>query len=101
MGEGSGDHAWLSQLELRANVGGASVFAFADAGQAWANADAWDAGASQRRSIAGAGLGLRWFSGGWSLESTLASRVRGGAPTAETAHRNPRFFVSLGYRFDR
>ena len=101
MGEGNGDNAWLSQLELRADVGGCSVFAFADAGQAWANAKPWDAGSSQRRSIAGAGLGLRWLSGGWSLESSLASRVHGGPAQSERQDRNPQLFVSLSYRFER
>jgi len=100
MGEGNGDDAWVAQLELRADVGGVSLFALADAGQAWANSRPWDAASSQRRSIAGAGLGLRWLHGAWSLESTLAAHVKGGDAQSETRDRNPQFYVSLSRRFD-
>lgn len=101
MGEGNGDNAWLTQLELRADAGGGSVFAFADAGQAWTNAKPWDGASSQRRTIAGAGVGARWLSGGWSLESTLGRRAHGGPPQSETRDRSLVLFASLTYRFER
>ncbi|MCE4553507.1 BamA/TamA family outer membrane protein [Roseateles cellulosilyticus] len=100
MGEGNGDNAWLSQAELRAHVGGGGSV-FADAGRAWTNARPWDAGSSPRRSIASAGLGLRWLSGGWTLKSTLAGRVRGGPARSESRDRDPLLFVSLSRRFEK
>lgn len=99
MGEGSGDQAWLTQLELRRALASATVFALADAGRARANAEPWDAASRKRRSLAGAGLGVRWLGGPWSLESTLAWRLRGGAPVSEPGDRDPRWFVLGSRRF--
>jgi hemolysin activation/secretion protein len=100
MGEASGDAGWLGQVELRWSAGAVTPFLFADAARVRVNHAPWDAGVGNRRSIAGAGVGLRWQHGGWSLESTLASRTQGGAPQADGADRKPRLFVSLGHRFD-
>ncbi len=101
MGEASGDRGWLAQTELRAAVGGgATVFLWADGGQAVLNAQSWDAASGGRRGIAGAGPGARLTAARWSLESTLGWRARGGRPEAEARDRNPRMFVVGSYRFD-
>jgi len=101
MGEGSGDRGWMAQTELRANVAaGATAFIWADGGQVKLNADPWDAGSDARRSLAGAGIGGRWTLGRWVAESTLGWRLHGGRPEAEPQDRNPRWFLSAGYRFD-
>lgn len=101
MGEGSGDRGWMAQTELRATVAaGTTAFAWGDAGQVKLNAKPWDAGSGARRGLAGAGLGARWTSGRWVAESTLGWRLHGGRPQAEDRDRQPRLFISAGYRFD-
>ncbi len=100
MGEASGDDGWLGQLELRWSAGEVTPFVFVDQARVRVNRTPWDASVTNRRNIGGAGIGLRWQHGGWSLESTLASRTHGGAPQADSADRRPRLFASLGYRFD-
>lgn len=101
LGEASGDRGWLAQTELRlAVLPEATVFLAADAGQAQLNARPWDAASAQRRSIAGAGAGLRWVQPGWTLESVLSWSVRGGPAEAESRDRDPRLFVVGSVRFD-
>ena len=101
LGEASGDRGWLAQTELRAALGStATVFLAADAGQARLNARPWDVGSAGQRSIAGAGLGARWFQPGWSLESTLSWRTQGGRPEAESRNRSARLFVVASHRFE-
>jgi hemolysin activation/secretion protein len=101
MGEGSGDRGWMAQTELRATVAaGMTAFVWGDGGQVKLNAKPWDAGSDGRRGLAGAGIGGRWTAGRWVAESTLGWRVRGGRPEAEDRDRNPRWFLSAGYRFD-
>lgn len=99
MGEGSGDNAWLSQTEIRYGIGETTIFGFADAGQAFLNANPWDSKSTTRRSLAGVGLGVRWLNGPWSVESTLGERVHGGAPQSDSHDYNPRLYVLASYRF--
>lgn len=99
LGEGSGDNGWLAQLEMRYAVGDVTPFVFYDAGRANANAQPWDANSNSERDVAGGGVGVRAIYKGWSLESTLAWRGKGGAATSDTEDRNPRFFFMLGRRF--
>lgn len=102
LGEATGDKARLLQLELRhATTAQLTLFGFADAGHARGQARPWDAGSAAQRSIAGAGLGLRWLQGPWRLESTLGWRTHGGAPQAESRDRDPRLFLVLTRSFSR
>ena len=99
MGEGSGDAGWLAQLELRMEAGPTTPFLFVDGARTRANVESWDAGSAARRALAGAGLGLRASLERWTLEATLAARLRGGTSTAERPDRNPRLFLRADYRF--
>lgn len=99
MGEASGDRGWLTQLELRYEPGAWTPFVFADHGRMRINAKPWDDSAGERRTLAGAGVGVRWLVRGWSLESTLAVRTEGGAPTSQHEGGKTRMFVVVGHRF--
>ena len=100
MGEGSGDRGWLGQSELRLALGEVTTFLLADVGQMSVNAQPWDPASRSKRSIAGAGAGLRWGQGGWSIEAVLAGRVRGHAALAESPDRPVRAWLTVGRRFD-
>ncbi|ANH66480.1 hypothetical protein ABE85_00930 [Mitsuaria sp. 7] len=84
MGETSGDHGVLAQMELRYRWQATEPFAFVDAGRVkfnhtpWDAADRWGsrAGAMPHgRVLAGAGLGLRWRHGPWSADGTVGWRL--------------------------
>lgn len=100
LGEATGDKGWLAQFELRLNSGDFTPFVFADAGRMTLNAHPWDDSVGNRRTIAGAGLGLRWGHQGWSVESTVAGRLHGGASQAETPDQPVRWFLTLSRRFE-
>lgn len=100
MGEGTGDEGWLSQGELRMSLGQSTVFLFGDAGRMKINARPWDPAAASHRGLAGAGAGLRWGSEGWNVETTLASRVRGGKAQSEQPDQSVRWFLTVSRRFD-
>lgn len=100
LGEAQGDRGWLSQMELRWDLGGPTVFVFQDVGRVRANARPWSPDDPGRRTLAGAGLGLRWLRDGFSVDATLAERNRGGAPVSDSRDARPRLFVSLTQRFD-
>lgn len=99
LGEGVGDRGWFTQLELRYTWGQFTPFAFYDFGQSKANIAPWDANSSARRTLAGAGWGVRTLYGQWSVDATLAWQAHGGTSTADPANHNPRLFVMLGRRF--
>lgn len=101
-GEGDGDEGWLAQLEARYAMGSLIPYAFVDTGRVTVNADAariTPAVASNKRSLAGFGLGARYSAGAWNLDAALAWRSRGGQPTSDTQDTNPRLWVTAGYRF--
>lgn len=98
VGEGFGDEGWLTQLELRYSAGAVSPYVFYDAGEVRVNARPW-AGGPNRRSLAGAGAGVRYAAGRWNLDAAVAWRTRGGAPQSDTADRDPRVWISASYAF--
>lgn len=101
-GEGVGDEGYFVQLEARYRVGAAEPFFFYDAGRVKINAEPGGIlppVTDNTRSIAGAGLGVRYGSGPWSLETAAAWRTHGGAPTSDTQDRHPRAWLAAGYRF--
>lgn len=101
-GEGAGDKGWLVQLEARYRLGAAEPFLFYDAGKVWINAEPdgiLPAVADNTRTIAGAGLGLRYTHGPVALHAALAWRTRGGAPESDPQDDDPRLWAAAGWRF--
>lgn len=82
VGEGFGDHGWLTQLELRIDANGFAPFVFYDHGSTQINAKPWTNG-NNHRSIAGFGAGVRYSSAKWRLEISAARRTQGGNPLSD------------------
>lgn len=100
-GEASGDRGWLAQLELRWNSGAWTPFVLWDQGRIQVNArpELLEL-PSPDRTLAGAGVGLRYDNGPWRAELTLAWRTQGGLPQADTsADPQPRAWLSAEYGF--
>ena len=97
-GEGFGDAGWLVQLEARYQIERFAPYAFYDAGHTRVNKNVFAAG-SNERDLAGYGVGVRFADQDWSVDAALAWRSRGGAPTSDTSDRNPRLWVTAGWRF--
>lgn len=101
-GEGNGDEGWLTQIELRYAMDTFSPYGFYDAGRVNINAKPGGitpAVTNNHRSIAGAGIGLRYQQRNWNLDASAAWRTHGGQPDSDTADRNPRFWMTAGYKF--
>ena len=98
-GEGMGDYGWLTQLELRYDMGSATPFILYDVGRSHSNKSAWDSSSTEQRKLSATGLGLRISSPTWSLESSLAWKTQGGTPTAENSNHNPRLYLAINRRF--
>lgn len=97
--EGFGDRGLLAQLELRyALTASTSVLGFYDAGRVTINAKPWDQ-ADNHRSLAGAGLGLRWQLRGVSADLSLAWRTQGGPVRSDMRPSQPMAWFSLVSRF--
>jgi len=100
-GEGFGDEGWLSQLELRYTVGPYAPYVFYDAGRIKTNAKPWQTVANER-TLAGAGIGLRYQRTSWNLDAALAWRAEGGKPESDVQdqrERGPQAWLSVGYKF--
>lgn len=93
VGEGAGDAGWLAQLELRARLGDVAPYVFADLGGVRVDAKPWQSTINQRQ-LAGAGLGVRSTQGAFSLDASLAWRLRGGVPQSDTRDAKPRLWLS-------
>ena len=107
-GEGYGDAGWLAQLELRYAMGAYAPYVFYDAGSVRVNVNPWSATqanapvASNERSIAGLGIGVRYQRNNWSLDAALAWRTEGGLPQSDTQdqrEQGPQVWVNAGYKF--
>jgi hemolysin activation/secretion protein len=100
-GEGNGDEGWLVQLEARYTIGSFSPYLFHDSGRVKLNAnnDLTTPANPNNRSIGGEGVGLRYTRGDWNMDATLAWRSHGGRPLSDGAERNPRFWLTAGYKF--
>lgn len=97
-GEGFGDEGWLVQIEARCQMASVAPYAFYDAGQVKTNKSPWVAG-SNDRDLSGYGMGLRYANRGWLVDASLAWRDQGGPATSDTEDRNPRLWVTVGWRF--
>lgn len=99
-GEGSGDEGALVQLELRYSAGAFAPYVFWDAGSVRTNARPAAAATNNKRSLSGAGLGLRYQGDAWNADVVLAWRSNlGGAPQADTNEPTPRIWANVAYRF--
>jgi hemolysin activation/secretion protein len=98
VGEAYGDEGWLTQWEIRYTSGGFTPYGFYDAGEIRVDAKPFGSG-TNKRSIAGAGAGLRYQIDHWSIDVALAWRTRGGRPQSDTADRDPRGWLTLRYTF--
>jgi len=100
-GEGFGDEGWLAQLELRYVAGPYAPYVFYDAGSIKTNAKPWQTVANER-TLAGAGIGLRYQRTSWNLDVVLAWRTEGGKPESDMQdqrERGPQAWLSVGYKF--
>jgi hemolysin activation/secretion protein len=99
-GEALGDMGWAAQLELRKAIGSYSPYVFMDAGGIQVNQSP-AAGQKNARDLGGGGFGLRYQREKWELNSSVAWRAWGGAPTADTHVRGgrPCVWVGLNHRF--
>lgn len=101
-GEGVGDEGWLLQLEVRYTMGQYSPYIFHDSGRVTLNANNGNLTTPanpNHRSIGGEGLGLRYNEGNWNLDANLSWRSHGGQPLSDRVDRNPRVWISAGYKF--
>ena len=98
VGEGFGDAGWLAQVEVRYRVGHAAPYGFYDAGRVKINERPWKSGRNHR-SIAGAGIGLRYSRLSFDVDASLAWRTRGGRPLSDTKNRKPRGWVTAAWHF--
>jgi len=101
-GEASGDEGWLAQIEVRYSLGAFSPYAFYDAGRVRINAKPESLAVApipNQRAIEGAGLGVRYQQGPWNLDANLAWRTHGGLAQSDSRQRNPRMWITAGYRF--
>lgn len=97
-GEGFGDEGWLAQIEVRTQLGSLAPYAFYDGGQVKVNKNTWTAG-NNDRNLSGYGLGVRYNDKAWSVDAALAWRDKGGLAVSDTDDRNPRLWVTAGWRF--
>jgi len=97
-GEAGGDSGWLAQIEARWRLGGLEPYGFIDAGGVRINRRPWTAGIN-RRQLEGAGIGVRWASGGWSADLAAAWRLGDKTPLSEPAADRLRLWATARYRF--
>ena len=85
-GEGIGDDGYLVTVELRHNFGEAlQGTVFYDSGSVKLNHTVYDINATNRRTLAGAGLGFNAVLAGTDLRASLAWRTVGGEPQSVPA----------------
>ena len=98
VGEGFGDEGGFVQMEARYRINRIAPYVFYDVGQVKININPWTAGTNYR-TLAGAGVGLRYYYKAFNVDGLLAWRTHGGAPTSDTSDRNPRAWVTAGWQF--
>lgn len=96
-GEGYGDQGILAQVELRYRVKQLSPYLFYDLGHVRINKH--DDGSDNHRRIDGTGIGLRADYKNLSSDIAVAWRTRGGEPLSDSKDRDPRLWVTVGYKF--
>lgn len=98
-GEGTGDEGVLGQLELRYRHGTAiSPYVFFDAGHTRLEHKKTAPGKNSR-SLSGAGIGVRYQAGPWSLDTVMARRLVGGDPETDPRDGHLMAWLMLNYAF--
>ncbi len=99
LGEGAGDVGLLGQVELRYEFEEYSPYLFFDAGSNKINAQPWDVASDQRRTLSGAGLGVRYEHDRWSGNFSIAYRMQGGLPTQDVGSDHYRIYLAVSRTF--
>ncbi|QNA90936.1 ShlB/FhaC/HecB family hemolysin secretion/activation protein [Massilia sp. Dwa41.01b] len=97
-GEGFGDAGSIMQVELRYTAQDFAPFVFHDAGKVTVNRKPWT-GDSNKRSLSGSGIGLRYHHGQWYANLVAAWRGRGGVAQSDAEAKSPMVLVDVQYRF--
>lgn len=102
-GEAFGDEGALFQAELRyaktlGNGVSVNPYLFYDVGTIKVNQNNWTAD-DNRRTLSGAGLGVRATYKGWNANGALAWRLTGGEPESDTKDHIPMLWMTAGYQF--
>lgn len=98
-GEGTGDEGRFGQLELRYQARNTlAPYMFFDAGRVRAEHKATAPGKAVR-SLSGAGVGVRYQQGPWSLDSLVARRLVGGEPQSDPRDGTLIAWMILSYAF--
>jgi hemolysin activation/secretion protein len=98
VGEGVGDRGWMAQVELRGDWQSFSPYMFVDAGRVQINAKPWSSGES-RRSLTGAGMGLRAEQGPVVADLAVAWRIQGGRSQSDELSGKSRVWLNVTARF--
>lgn len=95
VGEGSDSRGWLTQIELRYQLGwGISPYVLLDAGRTIrGGAD------EEARELAAAGLGARYNHQGFSADLVSAWELDGGDAQADGRQQEPRLWFNASYSF--
>ena len=99
LGEGAGDSGLFGQAEFRYRIGDYAPYFLYDAGSNRINEHPWDAGSSQRRTLSGAGFGVRHEHERWSSNVAIAYRIDGGPPNQDIGPAPYRIWFSLSRSF--
>jgi hemolysin activation/secretion protein len=92
-----GDEGMLAQLEVRYAINNFAPYAFYDSGTLNINHTTWTA-QNNKRSLAGAGVGLRFNPPHWRLDVSAAWRTEGTFSDVNQAD-TPMVWMSANYRF--
>jgi hemolysin activation/secretion protein len=92
-GEAQSSRGLLGQVELRYAVGSLSPYLFYDQGRISAQSS------QPARTLGGVGLGLRYQAGSLSADAACAWKTNGGEALSDSRPRDPRVWVSVGYRY--
>lgn len=97
-GEGFGDEGALARLELRYSRNQLMPYVFYDIGTVKYHHNNFT-GSDNKRSISGAGLGLRYDTNHWAMDGTVAWRTSGGQPLSDSKDEIPVIWASAKYKF--
>lgn len=97
-GEGIGNEGLLTQVEVRYARDGLSPYAFYDQGHVRLQHNPTVPGVNGR-SLSGAGIGIRYQWGPWSLDTLLARRLHGGVSQTDPTQDAVRLWLTVSYAF--
>ncbi len=100
-GEGFGDEGELARVELRYAIDSILPYVFYDTGSVRLNEDRFGGvtPSGNRRTVSGAGFGVKYDSINWTADATLAWRTVGGAPVSDSNDEHPMFWAGGKYKF--